>query len=65
MPGRYISPSTWAKFLGSRRAVAYFAMAVAGLGLFAGCGIVADSIPADELAEADAKLIPIRSALGG
>lgn len=31
--------------------------------LFAGCGIVADSMPADELAEADAKLIPIRDAL--
>jgi len=33
--------------------------------LYAGCGIVADSVPADELAEAEAKLIPIRSALGG
>jgi menaquinone-specific isochorismate synthase len=32
--------------------------------LFAGCGIVADSVPADELAEADAKLIPVRDALG-
>jgi len=31
--------------------------------LFAGCGIVADSSPADELAESDAKLIPIRDAL--
>lgn len=31
--------------------------------LFAGCGIVADSTPADELAEADAKLIPVRDAL--
>lgn len=31
--------------------------------MFAGCGIVADSTPADELAEADAKLIPIRDAL--
>jgi menaquinone-specific isochorismate synthase len=31
--------------------------------LFAGCGIVADSEPADELAEADAKLIPVRDAL--
>ncbi len=31
--------------------------------LFAGCGIVADSVPADELAEADAKLIPVRDAL--
>jgi menaquinone-specific isochorismate synthase len=33
--------------------------------LYAGCGIVADSVPADELAEAEAKLVPIRSALGG
>ncbi|MCW2788975.1 MAG: Isochorismate synthase [Aeromicrobium sp.] len=31
--------------------------------LFAGCGIVADSVPADELAESEAKLIPVRDAL--
>ncbi|GAA1740832.1 chorismate-binding protein [Aeromicrobium alkaliterrae] len=31
--------------------------------LFAGCGIVADSVPADELAESEAKLIPVRTAL--
>ncbi|MEO6473039.1 MAG: isochorismate synthase [Aeromicrobium sp.] len=31
--------------------------------LFAGCGIVADSIPEDELAESNAKLIPVRDAL--
>lgn len=31
--------------------------------LFAGCGIVADSVPVDELAESDAKLIPVRVAL--
>lgn len=31
--------------------------------LFAGCGIVADSIPLDELAESNAKLIPVRDAL--
>lgn len=31
--------------------------------LFAGCGIVAGSVPADELAESDAKLIPVRTAL--
>ncbi|MBZ2198037.1 isochorismate synthase [Occultella gossypii] len=34
-----------------------------GLRLFAGCGIVAASDPADELAESDAKLEPMRSAL--
>ncbi len=32
--------------------------------LFAGCGIVADSVPADELAESRAKLIPVHDALG-
>ena len=31
--------------------------------LFAGCGIVADSDPAAELAEAQAKLVPVRDAL--
>jgi len=31
--------------------------------LFAGCGIVADSVPADELAESDAKLLPVRGSL--
>ena len=31
--------------------------------LFAGCGIVADSIPGDELAESNAKFIPVRDAL--
>jgi menaquinone-specific isochorismate synthase len=35
------------------------------LRLFAGCGIVAGSNPAAELAEATAKLMPIREALGG
>lgn len=32
--------------------------------LFAGCGIVAGSSPEDELAESDAKLLPMREALG-
>lgn len=31
--------------------------------LYAGCGIVADSVPADELAESEAKLLPGRHAL--
>ena len=31
--------------------------------LFAGCGIVADSDPASELAEAQAKFVPVRDAL--
>ncbi|WP_020578400.1 isochorismate synthase [Actinopolymorpha alba] len=33
------------------------------LRLFAGCGIVADSVPEAELAEAQAKLVPVRDAL--
>jgi menaquinone-specific isochorismate synthase len=32
--------------------------------LFAGCGIVAGSDPRDELAESEAKLMPMRQALG-
>jgi menaquinone-specific isochorismate synthase len=35
------------------------------LRLFAGCGIVAGSEPADELAESEAKLLPVRQALRG
>ena len=34
------------------------------LRLFAGCGIVAASVPAAELAESEAKLVPMRHALG-
>ena len=33
--------------------------------LFAGCGVVGSSEPADELAESNAKLIPVRDALRG
>ena len=33
------------------------------LRLFAGCGIVAGSVPQDEVAESDAKLVPMRDAL--
>ncbi|SDB80719.1 isochorismate synthase [Raineyella antarctica] len=33
--------------------------------IFAGCGIVADSVPATELAESNAKLVPMRDALEG
>ena len=35
-----------------------------GCRLFAGCGIVAGSDPEAELAESDAKLVPMRDALG-
>ncbi|MCW2747035.1 MAG: isochorismate synthase, partial [Nocardioidaceae bacterium] len=34
-----------------------------GVRMFAGCGIVADSDPASELAESNAKFIPVRDAL--
>ena len=33
--------------------------------LFAGCGIVAGSDPESEVAESDAKLVPMRDALSG
>jgi menaquinone-specific isochorismate synthase len=33
--------------------------------LFAGCGVVGDSDPDSELAESNAKLVPVRDALGG
>ena len=33
--------------------------------LFAGCGIVGGSDPEAELAEAQAKFVPVRDALGG
>jgi menaquinone-specific isochorismate synthase len=33
--------------------------------LFAGCGIVADSVPEAELAESQAKFVPVRDALAG
>ena len=35
------------------------------LRLFAGCGIVAGSDPETELAESEAKLVPMRDALAG
>ena len=35
------------------------------LRLLAGCGIVAGSVPEEELAESDAKLVPMRDALAG
>jgi menaquinone-specific isochorismate synthase len=35
-----------------------------GVRLFAGCGIVASSDPEAELAESQAKFVPVRDALG-
>ena len=36
-----------------------------GVRLFAGCGIVASSDPEAELAESQAKLVPVRDSLTG
>ena len=64
--GWYAAPFGWTDLHGDGEfAVAIRSALLSGrsASLFAGCGIVADSSPADELAEADAKLIPVRDAL--
>nr|WP_255669019.1 isochorismate synthase [Aeromicrobium duanguangcaii] len=66
--GRYAGPVGWIGASGDGEwGIGLRSAQVAADGrsarLFAGCGIVADSAPADELAEADAKLIPVRDAL--
>ncbi len=66
--GRYAGPVGWIGASGDGEwGIALRSAEIEGEGrrirLFAGCGIVADSVPADELAEADAKLIPVRQAL--
>ena len=67
--GRYAGPVGWIgasrrRRVGHRPALGPGRGATAARArLFAGCGIVADSVPADELAESDAKLIPVRDAL--
>ena len=68
--GRYAGPVGWLDAQGDGE----FAIALRcaqvdpadarRLRLFAGCGIVAESDPAAELAESVAKLVPIREALG-
>jgi menaquinone-specific isochorismate synthase len=70
--GRYAGPVGWIGAsgdgewgIGLRSAQVDDNTGEATVRLFAGCGIVADSVPADELAEAEAKLVPIRTALGG
>ena len=65
--GRYAGPVGWIDADGdgewgiALRSAEYSGSRVR---LFAGCGIVADSDPADELAETAAKLIPVVEALG-
>jgi menaquinone-specific isochorismate synthase len=67
--GRYAGPVGWIDAGGDGEwGIGLRSAQVGGDGrtvrLFAGCGIVADSVPADELAESEAKLIPVRDALG-
>jgi menaquinone-specific isochorismate synthase len=69
--GRYAGPVGWMDTSGNGEwGIALRCAQVdpddaARLRLFAGCGIVADSVPEAELAEAQAKLVPIRDALDG
>jgi len=64
--GRYAGPVGWIDADGEGElGIALRCAHVDGsrLRLFAGCGIVAGSDPVEELAEAQAKLVPVRDAL--
>lgn len=69
--GRYAGPVGWIDARGDGEwGIALRCAAIdpddgTRLRLFAGCGIVAGSDPAAELAESDAKLVPMRDALAG
>ncbi len=66
--GRYAGPVGWMDASGDGEwGIALRSAEVDGstVRLFAGCGIVADSDPAAELAEAQAKFVPVRDALAG
>nr|WP_218848878.1 isochorismate synthase [Nocardioides perillae] len=66
--GRYAGPVGWMDARGDGEwGIALRSAVVDGpqVRLFAGCGIVADSDPAAELAESQAKFVPVRDALGG
>ncbi|MCZ4498561.1 MAG: isochorismate synthase [Marmoricola sp.] len=71
--GRYAGPVGWMDAAGdgefgiALRSAAYdpHADGPGRVRLFAGCGIVADSQPDSELAEAQAKFVPVRDALTG
>ena len=66
--GRYAGPVGWMDADRRRRVGDRAALGRARgtrVRLFAGCGIVADSDPEAELAEAQAKFVPVRDALGG
>jgi menaquinone-specific isochorismate synthase len=65
--GRYAGPVGWMDASGDGEwGIALRSAEVAGprVRLFAGCGIVASSDPEAELAEAQAKFVPVRDALG-
>ena len=65
--GRYAGPVGWMDASGDGEwGIALRSAAIDGatVRLFAGCGIVADSAPEAELAEAQAKFVPVRDALG-
>ena len=67
--GRYAGPVGWMDTTGdgewgiALRCGAYDRAGASQMRLFAGCGIVAGSDPAAELAESDAKFVPMRDAL--
>ena len=66
--GRYAGPVGWMDAAGDGEwGIALRSGRIDGatVHLFAGCGIVADSDPTAELAESNAKLIPVRDALEG
>jgi menaquinone-specific isochorismate synthase len=64
--GRYAGPVGWMDASGDGEwgiALRSGLLEGSSVRLFAGCGIVADSDPAAELAEAQAKFVPVRNAL--
>ena len=67
--GRYAGPVGWMNAAGdgewgiALRCAEIDPAAPERLRLFAGCGIVSGSVPRDELAETEAKLVPMREAL--
>ena len=66
--GRYAGPVGWMDADGDGEwGIALRSAEVDGdsVRLFAGCGIVADSAPEAELAESQAKFVPVRDALEG
>ena len=66
--GRYAGPVGWMDESGDGEwGIALRSASLDGptVRLFAGCGIVADSVPEAELAESQAKFVPVRDALAG